>query len=151
LQYQKTGSIWTSYSSQCHYYMLYGTPNNPFNPKSSLIKLANKFIYYHRTGKSIDESVIAYKSGSLSKCQDIDVVDDVDWRYFRDLREIFQVTNVMGRIPFSKGFLAGEELPISRVINSLKRFFLLANGMRILWNRFQCGVRGSRQREKGSF
>jgi len=24
-----------------HYYMLYGTPNNPFNPKSSLIKLAN--------------------------------------------------------------------------------------------------------------
>ncbi len=65
-----------------HYYMLYGTPNNPFNPKSSLIKLANKFIYYHRTGKSIDESVIAYKSGSLSKCQDIDVVDDVDCRYF---------------------------------------------------------------------
>jgi len=69
-----------------HYYMMYGQPNNPFNPKSSLIKLANKFLYYNKIGKSIDESVVAYKSGSLSKCQDGLNINDTDCRYYIDYK-----------------------------------------------------------------
>jgi len=70
-----------------HYYMMYGQPNNPFNPKSSLIKLANKFIYYNRIGKNLDSSVIAYKSGSLTKCQDSLNIDDVDCRYYYEYKK----------------------------------------------------------------
>ncbi len=104
-----------------HYYMLYGTPNNPFNPKSSLIKLANKFIYYHRTGKSIDESVIAYKSGSLSKCQDIDVVDDVDCRYFRDFQNYFyKLKDVNRKDKISK--ILTQKSYLSEELNRLKRY-----------------------------
>jgi len=69
-----------------HYYMMYGEPNNPFSVKASLIKLANKFVYYHRIGKSLESSVIAYKSGSLSKCQNSLNSRDVDCRYYNDYK-----------------------------------------------------------------
>ena len=69
-----------------HYYMMYGEPNNPFSVKASLIKLANKFVHYYRIGKSLDASVIAYKSGSLSKCQNGRNNSDVDCRYFNDYK-----------------------------------------------------------------
>jgi len=65
-----------------HYYMMYGEPNNPFSVKGSLAKLANKFVHYHRIGKSIDASVIAYKSGSLRKCQNGQHANDADCRYY---------------------------------------------------------------------
>ncbi|CAA6801597.1 MAG: Unknown protein [uncultured Sulfurovum sp.] len=69
-----------------HYYMMYGEPNNPFSVKASLIKLANKFVHYHRIGKSLDSSVVAYKSGSLSKCQNRVNTTDVDCRYYNDYK-----------------------------------------------------------------
>jgi len=104
-----------------HYYMLYGTPNNPFNPKSSLIKLANKFVYYHRIGKSIDESVIAYKSGSLLKCQDEGSFNEVDCRYYRDFKNyMYRLKNINNKNEISK-FLTGKSY-ISKDINSLKRY-----------------------------
>jgi hypothetical protein len=80
-----------------HYYMMYGEPNNPFSVKASLVKLANKFVHYHRIGKSLDSSVIAYKSGSLSKCQNGINNFDVDCRYYYDykryMREMSQMRN----------------------------------------------------------
>ncbi len=69
-----------------HYYMMYGEPSNPFSVKASLVKLANKFVHYHRIGKSIDSSVIAYKSGSLTKCQNSLHSNDVDCRYYNDYK-----------------------------------------------------------------
>jgi len=69
-----------------HYYMMYGMPNNPFNPKSSLIKLANKFVHYHRVGRSVDASVIAYKSGSLEKCRNGLGQKSADCRYYNDYK-----------------------------------------------------------------
>ncbi|CAA6826556.1 MAG: Unknown protein [uncultured Sulfurovum sp.] len=69
-----------------HYYMMYGEPNNPFSVKASLVKLANKFIYYKRIGKSLDSAVIAYKSGSLTKCQNSNNLGDVDCRYYYDYK-----------------------------------------------------------------
>ena len=78
-----------------HYYMMYGEPNNPFSVKASLIKLANKFVHYHRIGKSIDSSVVAYKSGSLSKCQNGLNNSDVDCRYYNDYKRYMRVMNNM--------------------------------------------------------
>lgn len=69
-----------------HYYMMYGEPNKPFSVKGSLIKLANKFVHYHHIGKSLDSSVIAYKSGSLTKCQNAQHSRDVDCRYYNDYK-----------------------------------------------------------------
>jgi hypothetical protein len=80
-----------------HYYMMYGEPNNPFSVKGSLVKLANKFVHYNRIGKSIDASVVAYKSGSLSKCQNGVNNNDVDCRYYNDykryMRNMSNMTN----------------------------------------------------------
>jgi len=69
-----------------HYYMIYGEPNNPFSIKASLSKLANKFVHYHRIGKSLDSSVIAYKSGNLTKCQDRVNNLDEDCRYYNNYK-----------------------------------------------------------------
>jgi len=104
-----------------HYYMLYGTPNNPFNPKSSLIKLANKFVYYHRIGKSIDSSVIAYKSGSLSKCRDKRSWNSVDCRYFRDFKEYMYKMKDLNNKDEISILLTGKSY-ISKDINALKRY-----------------------------
>ena len=76
-----------------HYYMMYGEPNNPFSVKGSLVKLANKFVHYHRIGKSLNTSVVAYKSGSLSKCQDGVHNNDVDCRYFNDYKRYMREMN----------------------------------------------------------
>jgi hypothetical protein len=73
-----------------HYYMMYGEPNNPFSVKGSLAKLANKFVHYHRIGKSIDASVIAYKSGSLRKCQNGQHPNDADCRYYHAYKRYMQ-------------------------------------------------------------
>ena len=78
-----------------HYYMMYGEPNNPFSVKASLIKLANKFVHYHRIGKSLDASVVAYKSGSLTKCQNGQNNSDVDCRYFNDYKRYMREMKVM--------------------------------------------------------
>ena len=69
-----------------HYYMMYGEPSNPFSVTGSLSKLANKFIHYHHAGKSIDSSVVAYKSGSLTKCMNQSNSRDVDCRYYNDYK-----------------------------------------------------------------
>ena len=80
-----------------HYYMMYGEPNKPFSVKGSLIKLANKFVHYHHIGKSLDSSVVAYKSGSLTKCQNSYNSSDVDCRYYNDykryMREMFTLNS----------------------------------------------------------
>ncbi|CAA6808265.1 MAG: Unknown protein [uncultured Sulfurovum sp.] len=97
-----------------HYYMMYGEPNNPFSVKASLIKLANKFVHYHRIGKSLNASVIAYKSGSLSKCQNGLNHNDVDCRYYNDYKRYMREMSAMmskddisrhltGKSYFSKG------------------------------------------------
>jgi len=65
-----------------HYYMMYGEPNNPFNPRSSLIKMANKFIHYNRLGHGLDASVVAYKSGSLTKCINGEGRGSADCKYY---------------------------------------------------------------------
>lgn len=103
-----------------HYYMMYGEPNNPFNPKSSIIKLANKFIYYSRIGKSLDASVVAYKSGTLNKCQDEVNNSDVDCRYYNDFkRYMYGMDGLNSKSEISK-YLTGKSY-ISKEINSLKR------------------------------
>ena len=68
--------------STLHFYMMYGEPNNPFDPKASLIKLANKFVHYHRQGYTLDASVIAYKSGSLDKCTNGVGINSADCNYY---------------------------------------------------------------------
>jgi len=78
-----------------HYYMMYGEPNNPFSVKASLIKLANKFVHYNRIGKSLNASVIAYKSGSLSKCQNGLNTNDVDCRYYNDYKRYMREMKFM--------------------------------------------------------
>jgi hypothetical protein len=96
-----------------HYYMMYGEPNNPFNPRASLIKLANKFIHYNREGRSLDSSVIAYKSGSLEKCQN-GIDESVDCKYYYEYKRLMsemidrnskiQVSRYMtGKAYFRKG------------------------------------------------
>ncbi len=100
-----------------HYYMMYGEPNKPFSVKGSLIKLTNKFVHYHHIGKSLDSSVVAYKSGSLSKCQNRVNTSDVDCRYYNDykryMREMSSMNNksaisrhLSGKSYFSKSFSA---------------------------------------------
>jgi len=91
-----------------HYYMMYGQPNNPFNPKSSLIKLANKFIYYNKIGKSLDASVIAYKSGSLQKCQNSSNINDVDCRYYHDYKQYLYGMRGMSRKSDISRYLTGK-------------------------------------------
>ncbi len=111
-----------------HYYMMYGEPNNPFNPKSSIIKLANKFIYYNRIGKSLDASVIAYKSGSLTKCQDEVNSRDVDCRYYSDFkRYMYGMEGLSSHSEISK-YLTGKSY-ISKELNSLKRY-INPNGLK---------------------
>ncbi len=103
-----------------HYYMMYGEPNNPFNPKSSIIKLANKFIHYNRIDKSLDASVIAYKSGSLTKCQDNLSVDDVDCKYYNDFkRYMYGMRNMSTKSEISR-YLTGKYY-ISPKLDALKR------------------------------
>ncbi|HHB94132.1 MAG TPA: hypothetical protein ENK88_03215 [Campylobacterales bacterium] len=91
-----------------HYYMMYGQPNNPFNPKSSLIKLANKFIYYNKIGKSLDTSVIAYKSGSLQKCQDNLNINDVDCKYYHDYKQYLYGMRGINRKSEISRYLTGK-------------------------------------------
>ncbi len=103
-----------------HYYMMYGEPNNPFNPKSSMIKLANKFIYYSRIGKSLDASVVAYKSGTLTKCQDEVNNSDVDCRYYNDFKGyMYGMEGLSSKSEISK-YLTGKSY-ISKELDSLKR------------------------------
>jgi len=103
-----------------HYYMMYGQPNNPFNPKSSLIKLANKFIYYNKIGKSLDSSVIAYKSGSLTKCQDSSNIDDVDCRYYYDYKQYLYNMRAMSSKSDISRYLTGKSYRYPQ-LNRLKR------------------------------
>ena len=113
-----------------HYYMMYGEPSNPFSVKASLSKLANKFIHYNRIGKSIDSSVVAYKSGNLSKCQNGRNSGDVDCRYYNDykryMREMgsFSVKNDISRYLTGKSYFFPEirELKRSRNRHSLKHY-----------------------------
>jgi len=103
-----------------HFYMMYGEPNNPFNPKSSIIKLANKFIHYNRIGKSLDASVIAYKSGSLLKCQDSSSIEDVDCRYYNDFkRYMYGMRGISTKSEISR-YLTGKYY-ISSKLDSLNR------------------------------
>ncbi len=103
-----------------HYYMMYGEPNNPFNPKSSIIKLANKFVYYNKIGKSLDASVIAYKSGSLTKCQDEVNSQDVDCRYYNDFKRYMYGMEGLTRHSDISKYLTGKSY-ISKKLDSLKR------------------------------
>jgi hypothetical protein len=103
-----------------HYYMLYGEPNNPFNPKSSIIKLANKFIHYNRIGKSLDASVIAYKSGSLTKCQNGLNIDDADCKYYRDFKKYMYGMRKLSRKSEISRYLTGKSY-ISKRLDRLKR------------------------------
>jgi len=91
-----------------HYYMMYGAPNNPFSPKASLIKLANKFIHYHRIGKSLNSSVIAYKSGSLSKCQNGRNNNDVDCRYYNDYKQYMREMSSFSQKDEISRYLTGK-------------------------------------------
>ena len=106
-----------------HYYMMYGVPSNPFSPKASLAKLANKFIHYNRIGKTLDSSVIAYKSGSLSKCQNRRNINDVDCRYYnnykRYMREMSSLTkkNEISRYLTGKSYFFPEIGELHRIKN----------------------------------
>lgn len=103
-----------------HYYMMYGEPNNPFSVKPSLIKLANKFVHYHRIGKSIDASVIAYKSGSLSKCQNGGHSNDVDCRYYNDYKRYMREMKFMTSKHDISRHLSGKSY-FYKALSSLKR------------------------------
>ncbi len=103
-----------------HYYMMYGEPNNPFSVKASLIKLANKFVHYHSIGKSLDASVIAYKSGSLSKCQNGRNNNDVDCRYYNDYKRYMNEMKFMTNKNDISRHLSGKSY-FYKEINSLKR------------------------------
>ena len=113
-----------------HYYMMYGEPNNPFSVKGSLVKLANKFVHYHRIGKSIDSSVVAYKSGSLSKCQNSRNSNDVDCRYYNDykryMREMASMTdkNDISRHLSGKSYFYKELSNLNRAknLNGLRHY-----------------------------
>ncbi|HIP51745.1 MAG TPA: hypothetical protein EYG94_06620 [Campylobacterales bacterium] len=104
-----------------HYYMMYGEPNNPFSVKASLIKLANKFVHYNRIGKSLDSSVIAYKSGSLSKCQNGGNNNDVDCRYFNDYKRYMKEMRLMSSKEDISRHLTGKSY-FYEELNSLNRF-----------------------------
>jgi hypothetical protein len=111
-----------------HYYMMYGEPNNPFDPRASLMKLANKFIYYNRVGKSLDTSVIAYKSGSFDKCINGVERDSADCRYYYTYKRLMrEMANLNTKIEVSR-YMTGkayfrkdmESLRRSYNINELK-------------------------------
>ena len=103
-----------------HYYMMYGEPSNPFSPKASLIKLANKFIHYNRIGKSVDSSVIAYKSGSLSKCQNGKNNNDVDCRYYNDYKQYMREMSSFSKKDEISRYLTGKSYFFPE-ISELKR------------------------------
>jgi len=103
-----------------HYYMMYGEPNNPFSVKGSLIKLANKFVHYHSIGKSIDSSVIAYKSGSLSKCENGGYSNDVDCRYYNDYKRYMNEMRFMTNKDDISRYLSGKSY-FYKSLKSLKR------------------------------
>lgn len=103
-----------------HYYMMYGEPNNPFSVKASLIKLANKFVHYHHIGKSLDSSVIAYKSGSLSKCQNSQNSSDVDCRYYNDYKRYMGEMARMSRKEDISRHLSGKSY-LSQTLSRLNR------------------------------
>jgi len=103
-----------------HYYMMYGEPNNPFSVKASLIKLANKFVHYHRIGKSLESSVVAYKSGSLSKCQNSVNSRDVDCRYYNDYKRYMREMEGMRDKNDISRHLSGKSY-FYRTIAELKR------------------------------
>lgn len=103
-----------------HYYMMYGEPSNPFSPKTSLIKLANKFIHYNRIGKSLNSSVVAYKSGSLSKCQNNINNSDVDCRYYNDYRRFMREMNHLNDKSAISRYLTGKSYFYPE-LNHLKR------------------------------
>ena len=91
-----------------HYYMMYGEPNNPFNPRASLMKLANRFIHYHREGRTLDASVIAYKSGSLEKCQNEVERNSVDCRYYYNYKRLMdEMLNMNTKIKVSR-YMTGK-------------------------------------------
>ena len=125
-----------------HYYMMYGEPNNPFNPRASLMKLANKFIYYYKVGNSLDSSVIAYKSGRLDKCQNERELGSADCKYYSSYKRLMsemielntkiQVSRyITGKAFFRKGM---ETLRRSYNRNELKfyepyQYAVLKNGV----------------------
>ncbi len=106
-----------------HYYMMYGEPSNPFSPKASLAKLANKFIHYNRIGKSLNSSVIAYKSGSLVKCQNGKNSSDVDCRYYNNYKRYisemseFSSKNEISRYLTGKSYFFPEIAELKRAKN----------------------------------
>jgi hypothetical protein len=103
-----------------HYYMMYGEPNNPFNPRASLIKLANKFIYYHRIGKTLDASVVAYKSGSLEMCLDGRAKNSTDCRYYYSYKKMMSdMLNMDTKIQVSR-YMTGKAY-FSEEIKLLRR------------------------------
>ena len=86
-----------------HFYMMYGEPNNPFNPKASMIKLANKFVHYNREGRTLDASVIAYKSGSLNKCRNGAGKNSADCKYYHAYkRYMAEMQNMQTKSEISK-------------------------------------------------
>ena len=116
-----------------HYYMMYGEPSNPFDVTASLSKLANKFIHYHHANKSIDSSVIAYKSGSLEKCRNATSSRDVDCRYYNDYKKHMRGMRSMhkkadiskyftGKSYFSNGFNALERKKNTRKLKAYEPY-----------------------------
>jgi len=103
-----------------HYYMMYGEPSNPFSVKASLIKLANKFIHYNRIGKTLNSSVVAYKSGSLSKCQNGKNNNDVDCRYYNDYRRYMSDMSGFSKKDEISRYLTGKSY-FFQEISKLKR------------------------------
>lgn len=106
-----------------HYYMMYGEPNNPFHPKSSLIKLANKFVHYHRIGRSVDASVIAYKSGSLEKCRNGLDQNSADCNYYNAYQSYsFKMKHLQTKSEISR-FMTGKSYfyPALQTLNRVKR------------------------------
>lgn len=117
----KTGAF-GSMQLTLHYYMMYGEPNNPFNPKSSLIKLANKFVHYHRIGRSIEASVIAYKSGSLEKCRNGFGAKSADCKYYNDYKfYMAKMKHLQSKREISR-FMTGKSYfyPALRTLNRVK-------------------------------
>jgi len=101
---------------------MYGEPNNPFNPRASIMKLANKFIHYYKTGNSMDASVIAYKSGSLAKCQSGEGRNSADCKYYYSYKRLMsEMVNLNTKIQVSR-YITGKAYFRKRMEN-LKRSY----------------------------
>jgi hypothetical protein len=105
-----------------HYYLMYGEPNNPFNPRASLMKLANKFLHYYKIGNSIDASVIAYKSGSLEKCQNGVGRNSADCKYYYNYKRLMsEMSKLNSKIEVSR-YMTGKAY-FRKGMESLRRSY----------------------------